>query len=444
MELESSLDSRAQAWFRQATPYISMHKGEVIVFILEAELLDMPNAQNIFADLGLLNALGIKLVILLDIKTQLQVALKQANLLKIVDNKILLDKDSLEVFLSTSQSAGRKLEAGFSLGLPASSSYTPHIKLISGNLVSAMPFGVQQGIDFSFLGKVRKIDKKNILAILDLDFGVFLPPWGYSVTSEVFGLNLDDLTLAVARDLSATKVIFLSSYFKKSLEKTMLGGLTPEDIDAYLQEDDDLSAIEKSYLKIATKASRAGIKRVHLLNANIDGILLKELYSPEGAGIMVTQQPYERLRKATLADISALLNLLKPLEEAGILIERSKNWLEADIDKFTLLDLDSNIIGCIAFYPYLQDSMAELACLAVDANYRNQQKALLLLEDLEKKCVQLNIDKIFVLTTQTSHWFLTQGFKSGKIEDLPEAKRKNYNIQRGAKVFIKNLAKLKS
>lgn len=438
MKLESNLDSNAQAWFRQAMPYINLHKGEVLVIVLEAEILDLPNAQNIFADLALLNTLGMKLVFLLDIKTQLRQALQNANLLKIANNKILLDKNSLDLFLSLSQTLARKLEAAFSLGLPASSSYTPHIKIISGNLISAMPLGVKQGVDFSFLGKVRKIDKKNILAILDLDFGVFLPPWGYSVTSEIFGLNLDDLALAVAKELSANKIIFLTKGLD-SIKNSMVSGVTPEIIDKYLQENDKLADIERDYLTIASRASRAGVKRVHILDANLDGVLLKELFSAEGVGIMVTKQAYESLRKATLNDISALLSLLKPLEEAGILIHRSKSWLEADIDKFTLLDLDANIVGCVALYPYLEESMAELACLAVDTNYRNQQKAVLLLQDIEKKCRALNLEKLFVLTTQTSHWFLANGFSSGTVADLPKSKREKYDINRGSKIFIKNI-----
>lgn len=437
MKSESGLDSKAQNWFRQAAPYISLHKGEVFVLVIEAQIMDLQNAQDIFADLALLNTLGMKLVILLDVKSKLLVALKKKNLLKIIEDKIILDKESLEVFLSVSQAAGRKLEAAFSLGLPISS-YTPHIKLVSGNLVSAMPLGVQKGVDFSFLGKVRKIDKKNILSILDLDFGVFLPPWGYSVTSEIFGLELEDLTLSVAKELGATKVIFLSQSFDFIQEK-LVRGVAPSTIEKYLSCEQGLNQTEKKYLNIGINISRAGIKRVHLLNAKIDGVLLKELFSAQGVGIMITQQAYETLRKAKLADISSLLNLLKPLEEAGILIERSKSWLEEDIDNFSLLDLDSNIIACVALYPYFEDSMAELACLAVDANYRNQQKAVLLLEHLEQQCKSLNIERIFVLTTQTSHWFLANGFKPSDLQALPKAKLEKYDFKRGSKLFIKNI-----
>ena len=44
-----------------------------------------------------------------------------------------------------------------------------------------------------------------------------------------------------------------------------------------------------------------------------------------------------------------------------------------------------------------------------------------------------------MLTTQTAHWFIEQGFVEGSRDELPSARRELYNLQRNSKVFFKDL-----
>ena len=49
------------------------------------------------------------------------------------------------------------------------------------------------------------------------------------------------------------------------------------------------------------------------------------------------------------------------------------------------------------------------------------------------------IDRLFVLTTQTAHWFRERGFEPTALADLPMEKQALYNYRRNSKVCIKNL-----
>jgi amino-acid N-acetyltransferase len=49
------------------------------------------------------------------------------------------------------------------------------------------------------------------------------------------------------------------------------------------------------------------------------------------------------------------------------------------------------------------------------------------------------LDRVFVLTTQTAHWFVEQGFVEADQGALPSAKQSLYNLQRNSKVFVKTL-----
>jgi len=83
--------------------------------------------------------------------------------------------------------------------------------------------------------------------------------------------------------------------------------------------------------------------------------------------------------------------------------------------------------------------MAELACLAVHSHYRGMDRGSALLAFLEKEARQLDMTHIFILTTQTAHWFAERGFVAANMDSLHEHKRALYNYQRNSKVFIKQL-----
>ena len=49
------------------------------------------------------------------------------------------------------------------------------------------------------------------------------------------------------------------------------------------------------------------------------------------------------------------------------------------------------------------------------------------------------LKKVFILTTQTAHWFAERGFLPASVDDLPAARRELYNHNRRSKVLIKPL-----
>jgi len=113
--------------------------------------------------------------------------------------------------------------------------------------------------------------------------------------------------------------------------------------------------------------------------------------------------------------------------------------IETEIDYFTVQERDGMIIACAALYLFAEEHMAELACLAVHSDYRGQGRGDALLAFLEREAQQLGIEHIFVLTTQTAHWFQERGFVATTLAALPMSRRALYNYQRNSKIFIKNI-----
>ena len=132
--------------------------------------------------------------------------------------------------------------------------------------------------------------------------------------------------------------------------------------------------------------------------------------------------------------------MIEPLEQKGILVRRSRERLETEINHFTIMERDGMIIGCAALYPYIEDTVAELACLAVHKDYQHEDRGETLLKLLEQQAIQKGIHALFVLTSQTAHWFIERGFKQIEITKLPVSKQLMYNYQRKSKVFMKELS----
>jgi len=164
------------------------------------------------------------------------------------------------------------------------------------------------------------------------------------------------------------------------------------------------------FLRGAVKACRSGVHRSHLISYQEDGALVQELFSHDGIGSQIVMECAEQVRRATIDDIGGILELIRPLEQQGILVRRSREQLEMEIDKFTIIECDNLTIACAALYPFAEETIGEIACLAVHPDYRSSSRGEILLQRVENQARQMGLQKLFVLTTRSIHWFQKRGF----------------------------------
>src|SRR5690606_26579454 len=105
-----------------------------------------------------------------------------------------------------------------------------------------------------------------------------------------------------------------------------------------------------------------------------DGALLRELFTRDGAGTLVAKDQYESIRTATIDDVGGILELIQPLEAEGVLVKRSRELLEAEINHFTVMERDGSVIACAALYPYPDAGTGEIACVVTHADYRRSDR----------------------------------------------------------------------
>ena len=429
-------------WFRDASPYIHAHRGRTFVVCFGGEAVADRCFPNLIHDLAILQGLGIRLVLVHGARPQIEERLQTRGAkMHYIDGLRVTDDVALACVKEAAGAVRVEIEALLSMGLSNSPMAGARIRAASGNFVTAKPIGVRNGTDYGHTGEVRRVDSAAIEQRLETGAIAIIPPIGYSPTGEVFNLSAADVAASVAIALGADKLISLVE--GKGLTDSrgrLITNVVPRDVDTILSRRKRLPEDICQHLRAAVTACRSGVNRIHLLDRKGDGALLQELFTRDGSGTLITAEPYEETRTATIDDIGGLLELLTPLEAEGVLVRRSRELLETEVKRFTLMERDGMAIACAALYPYAKEGMAELACVVVHPDYRDGGRGDRLLEQMETTARSQGILQLFLLTTHTAHWFRERGFVTAELKSLPIKRRQLYNYRRNSKVLIKQLS----
>ena len=437
----SNSDAAFVSWFRRSSPYIHAHRGRTFVVCFEGEALYAANFAGLIHDIALLNSLGIRLVLVHGIRPQIEQRLERKGITSRYHKGLrITDNEALEAVKEAAGLVRVEIEAHFSLSLANSPMAGAKVRVTSGNFVTAKPLGIRDGIDFLYTGDVRRIDHQAIRDKLDQDNVVLLSPIGYSPSGEVFNLSAEEVATATAIALESDKLILLME------AETLLDGrnrlirqLTVNEAKAFIDKSTSASEPLKRHLCAAINACENGVARTHLINREYDGAILTELFTRDGIGSLISPTPYEVLRSADIQDIAGILELIAPLEEKNLLVRRSRETLEMEIEDFVIIERDRLIIGCAALHLFPDAQSAEIACLALHSDYRGEQRGERLLDHLAEIAQKAKISRFFVLTTQTIHWFLEHGFQETTLDQLPVERQALYNDRRNSKVLTKTI-----
>lgn len=444
-------------WFRKTTPYINAHRNRRFVIHIDGETVDTPDFYPICQDISLLSSLGIHLVVVFGLRSQIDKELARHGIESTFIEQIrVTPAESMYHIEAVAGRVRSQIEATLSMGLPNTPMEGSKLQVVSGNLITARPIGVHRGEDYFYTGAVRRVQSETIRTLLDQRAVVLISPIGVSSTGESFNLSSTEASLAVATAIHAEKLIFISRHLSATQSATQpatqpatqVESALPREITSaqarHLISEGAFNPNLLSLLEHGVQACDGVVNRVHLLDSTRNGVLLEELFTPDGVGTLLTQDSYETLRTATVADIPGMLDIISPLEAKEILVPRGQETLELDIDNYIILERDNFVIACAGLYPYPEESSAEVGCFAIGSHYQNQGRGKVILRQIEKIAQARGIKELFVVTTQATHWFIEQGFSPAEFSALPQKKQERYNLSRNPKVLIKSLVGKKS
>lgn len=433
---EASTQADAITWFRNASPYIDAHRGRTIVLALPGAMLRSDVLPTLTHDLSLLVHLGLRVVLCFGLRAQMDEQLADASSgSRIVDGRRVTDDAALQAILTAAGLARTDLEARLSMGLPNTPMAGAPLTVSSGNFLVARPFGIHDGVDYRHTGTVREVRTGAIAPLLDAGHLVLLPPLGHSLTGDVFNLPVDEVAACVAVALEAHKLV----YFIDDLPCDASGKPVRQS-SATALETLLAGAPDEQLVRLAGRvahACRAGVERVHLLENDDPDALLRELFSRDGSGTMVTARRWEHIRDASIEDVGGIIELVAPLQENGALAARSREQLELDIEHFVVSERDGTIIACAALFGSGQ--AAEIACVATHADYQGEGRADALVSLLEERARDQGARQVLLLSTRAGHWFVERGYAETTPDALPAERRARYNRQRNSRVYAKAL-----
>lgn len=430
--------------FREAAPYIHTFRGQTFVIGFGGELVESDRFSQLSHDINLLVSLGIRIVLVHGARPQVESLLAlRGQTRQHHRSRRITDATAMDAVKYGIGYTRAEIEAQLSVALPDSPMAGANLRVAGGNYLVACPMGVLDGVDMQYSGAVRRVDTQAITQRLAAGELVLLSPIGYSPTGESFSLSMEEVAAHTATSLKADKLMYLvdTPTGVHSASGQLLREFSPEEGQAWLESSaDHLPGEFRLCFASAIKAAGLGVKRCHLVSQSVDGALLKELFTHAGSGTVVSDAPLVVLRQARFDDLQRLLQIIRPLEQEGKLVPREEEMIELNLDHYTVVEHDGKLTGCVAMFDYPESGMAELCCLAVAPPWRFRGYGEALLHHVEQRARDKHIDTLFVLTTQTAHFFIERGFALTSPDVLPPVKRQHYNPERGSKVLVRRLS----
>jgi amino-acid N-acetyltransferase len=437
---------------REAFRYQSRFEGSTMVFKIDFPVTEDPGFPYLMKDLALLAQTGFKVVIVPGAKEWIDEVLRRRDIFSTYAASTDLPGPAR---ITTAQALPFVEMAAFHVATRFMTFLSgSRVDALIGNFVRARGLGVVDGVDMEHTGTVDKIYTGSISRVLDLGMVPILPCIGWSPSGRPYNVPSDEIALAAAAALGAVK-FFIISVHERLREGAFrlpenpeiradgsLVRLTPQEADAVIAANaagaDNEQERTLRELRLALKACRAGVERVHIIDGREEGAVLKELFSNLGVGTMVYADMYESIRAFHSRDLPDILRLMEPLMQKGILIRRSAEQIQENKDDYVVFEIDGSVHACAALHDW-GEGQGEIAAVAADPLYADFGLGRRIVSFLIEKARKARLSRVFVLTTHAQDWFETLGFSETAVERLPEQKRRLYDHNRRSKVFVLEL-----
>lgn len=424
---------------RQAFGYIDRFKNELFVIKIDDNLISNPLFPILIKDLVLLHRMGIRIILVPGARTRIDEILQTYNVSCSTINGVRISPPESIPFIKM---AAFDVSNNIMTMLAECEAHA-----VIGNWVRARSIGVRNGINYQSSGTVERLQIEILNNVLEDGLIPIFPNIGWSGKGKPYNLSSNELALTLSIELKAAKLFFITDKGGvrqgdyKIPDGVFVTGegtisqLNREQAQEFLDLNSSGNYDESLELvSLGLEACNLGVKRVHIVDGHIEGMILKEIFSNRGLGTMIYGNQHENIRKMTHSDIPEVLRMMHPAVEDKILIPRTASDLEEKIKDYIVYEVDGTVHGCGALHKYGQQG--EIAAIVVDEMYINAGIGKRIVSYLMEKAYAMKLKQVFLLTTQTSDWFSQLGFVQGEISDLPKEKQKTYNYDRNSLVYF--------
>jgi amino-acid N-acetyltransferase len=414
--------------------YIPQFREKTFILAIDGVIVTDDNFATLMLDVALLWSLNIRVVLVHGASAQIR-SLAEGQQVKAsdLDGAGVTDAATLDLALTAANRLTHEILEGLSAN---------DMRAAYANVIVAHPLGILQGVNHLFTGKVERVDADLLNSLLAQGVVPVIPPLGFDGDGKTYRVNSDGVALAVAENLKATKLIFVTAQDGLIYRGKLISQMLVSELGRLVQQDGAGFAPEMiSKAQHANAACTAGVPRVHVINGTLDEGLLGEVFSNHGLGTLIYANEYEHIRPAKKKDVRAIQSLTKQAVEAEELLKRSKAVIEKSLGDYFIFEIDKNPVACVALHLYPEENQGELACLYVSSSHENQGIGRKLIQFVENKARELGLKELLVLSTQAFTYFQSKGgFVEASPDDLPPARREKYEQSgRNSKVLRKKI-----
>jgi amino-acid N-acetyltransferase len=415
--------------------YIPQFREKTFILAVDGVIVTDEAFANILLDVAVLRSLNIRVVLVHGAAEQIRhLAEKESIEASNLDGTGVTDAPTLQLAIN----AANRLTHEILQGLSAND-----LRAASTNAIVAHPLGIIHGVDRLFTGKVERVDTELLHTLLNLGVVPVVPPLGFDGEGKTYRANSDDVALAVADALKATKLIFITDQEGLLYKGEVIRHMLVDDLHKLVQSGDGGFPTAEMFSKAshAVAAFATGVQRVHIIYGRDDEGLLAEVFSNEGIGTLIYANEYEQIRPARKKDVRAIKRLTKKAVEAEELVRRTRSEIEKNLADYYIFEIDKNPVACVALHVYPGEQKGELASLFVDPSHENQGIGRRLIQFIEHRARETGLAELIALSTQTFSYFQSKGgFEEGTPDDLPPERREKYDLSgRNSKVLVKRL-----
>jgi len=414
--------------------YIPQFREKTFIIEVDGAIVTDENFGNILLDVAVLRSLNIRVVLVHGAAAQIKSLAEERNVKPSnLDGAGVTDADTLKLALTAANRLTHEILEGLS---------TNDIRAACPNAIIAHPMGIIQGVDHQFTGKVERVDTELLQTLLNQGITPVVPPLGFDGDGKTYRVNSDGVAVAVAEALKATKLIFITPQDGLMYNNQLIRQMLVAELQKLLQQN-AAGFLPEVFSKAqhAVAACTSGVQRVHIINGRVDEGLLAEVFSNEGIGTLIYANEYQQIRAAKKKDVRAIQLLTKKAVESDELVKRTRVIIEKNLGDYYIFEIDKNPVACVALHVYPEQSKGELACLYVNPSHENQGIGRKLIQYIETKAKEMNLNELLTLSTQAFTYFQSKGgFIEGTPDDLPAARREKYDQSgRNSKVLLKKL-----
>lgn len=278
----------------EALPYIQKFNRRIIVVKYGGSaMVDEELKRNVIKDVTLLKLVGFKPIIVhgggKEISRWVQMSGKEP---KFVNGLRVTDEATMEIAEMVLGKVGKQLVSLVEeLGVKAIS-----ISGKDGKMLTCKK-KLSKGEDIGYVGEVTNVDAKILYDLIEKDYLPIVSPIGMDENYHAYNINADDAACAIAREVNAEKLAFLTDiegvYEDPEDPDTLISELTIDDARK-LMENGNIGGGMLPKLTNCIDAIENGVSRVHILDGRILHCLLLEIFTNKGIGTAIINNKAER------------------------------------------------------------------------------------------------------------------------------------------------------